>query len=87
MSYAATMFDFDTYVVELLEALFSFDEEKIRFFFSANSIHFDDTDEEGFWRAVCEFLDDLNITYNDISAKAHDWLIQHGYRKGNGRMR
>ena len=87
MSYAATMFDFDTYVVELLEALFSFDEDKIRFFFSENSVHFDDSDEDSFWRAVCEVLCDLNITYNDISAKAYSWLVQHGYRKGNGRNR
>ena len=83
----AVMIDFNTYYAELLEALFSFDEDKIRNHLSAYNIALNDEQEDGLWHSVCEMLVEMSITPEDVREKAYEWLVLHGYRHRRGRNR
>ena len=82
-----TKTEYKAYYSELFEALFSFDEEKIRLHLSSNNIALTEDEENGLWRTVCEMLCDMPSTPSSIRELALEWLIQHRYRQRKGRSR
>lgn len=73
--------DLETIVKERNEALFSYDERKIRAYMRKYGLRAP-TNNTAFWGAVNKAICNITTAPPELVAKAEKWLTEHGMSRG-----